>query len=278
MAIQNSTLSFVSTPTSTDYYTSTATGQSDVRNYLATTGDNILSGMDVNESKILYEDDMLLIKINTSTRYYGRLQTSSFEIKNKIDNVSSSRNDSSFADTVYWCIGYDDSAQEAYCFIVGQRSYNGSWEEKTYYTLGGDAEQKLSLYNAVKHAEIPPTGQEIPVIYTDKVNYMSIQSYGSDKCNLRFYLNGNCIYTLSQISTDAYLSMLVDEEQEVARTSVIYESSSTYSYNQEEPTETEMQNLYKWLTANNQMDEFGGFVETEENWEWVEEVSATVPT
>ena len=128
------------------------------------------------------------------------------------------------------------------------------------------------------HIPTPPTGQEIPVIYTDKVNYMSIQSYGSDKCNLRFYLNGNCIYTLPQISTDAYLSMLVDEEQELARTSIIYEGSSTYSYNTEEPTETEMENLYKWLTANNQMDEFGGFVETEENGEWVEEVSATVPT
>lgn len=119
---------------------------------------------------------------------------------------------------------------------------------------------------------IPPEGQEIPVIYTDKVNYMSIQSYGSDKCNLRFYLNGNCIYTLSQISTNAYLSMLVDEEQEVAKPSIIYESSSTYSYNQEDPTDTEMANLYKWLTANVNMSDFEGFTEITESWTWIEEL------
>lgn len=108
-------------------------------------------------------------------------------------------------------------------------------------------------------------------IYTDWVNYVSISDTGNDTCELKFYLNYSCIYTLSEVSTNAYFSMLVDEELEVAKPSIIYENNGSYSYNQEEPTDTEMENLYKWLTANNNTPEFWGFCEKVDNSEWIED-------
>ncbi len=49
-------------------------------------------------------------------------------------------------------------------------------------------------------------------------------------------------------SGNVYLSILVDEENEVAKVSFIHDNgNSTYSYNQETFTDTEMHNLWIWL-------------------------------
>ena len=107
---------------------------------------------------------------------------------------------------------------------------------------------------------------ETPIIYSDRFNYISIKDNGDDTCNLKFYYRGSPIYSLMEISQNAYLSMLIDSENEVLKPSIIYSTDAThYSYNQETPTDDEMLALYRWLTANAQLEEFEAYRYHDEN-------------
>ena len=56
------------------------------------------------------------------------------------------------------------------------------------------------------------------------------------------------VLTSCSTSGNVYLSILVDDENEVAKVSFIHDNgNSTYSYNQETFTDTEMHNLWIWL-------------------------------
>ncbi len=67
--------------------------------------------------------------------------------------------------------------------------------------------------------------EETPIIYSDDVNYMSITPTANNTCTLKFYLHGNVIYTLTDVSINAYLSFLIDETNGIMKPSIIYEDS-----------------------------------------------------
>lgn len=67
--------------------------------------------------------------------------------------------------------------------------------------------------------------EETPIIYSDDVNYMSITPTANNTCTLKFYLHGNVIYTLTNVSVNAYLSFLIDETNGIMKPSIIYEDS-----------------------------------------------------
>ena len=57
---------------------------------------------------------------------------------------------------------------------------------------------------------------------------------------------------ITNVSTNAFLSILIDEENKAAKPSIIYKNGSNYSYNQEEPSADTMKHLYEWLMVNEQ--------------------------
>lgn len=67
--------------------------------------------------------------------------------------------------------------------------------------------------------------EETPIIYSDDVNYMSITPTANNTCTLKFYLHGSVIYTLTDVSINAYLSFLIDETNGIMKPSIIYEDS-----------------------------------------------------
>lgn len=70
----------------------------------------------------------------------------------------------------------------------------------------------------------------------------------------KMYIGDSVIYTFNAASgstiadvKDISLAFLIDKSSGVAKPSLVYKSSDTYSYNQESPTESEMQDIYVWL-------------------------------
>ena len=66
-------------------------------------------------------------------------------------------------------------------------------------------------------------------------------------CNLRFYLNNQSLLIIQNANQNAYLSILEDVDNKVAKPSIIYNNGNSYSYNTESPSEDTMKNLYRWL-------------------------------
>lgn len=91
-----------------------------------------------------------------------------------------------------------------------------------------------------------------PVIYTDDINYLSLKDLTNNKCELKFYLHNRSFLKITNVSTNAFLSILIDEENKAAKPSIIYKNGSSYSYNQEEPSADTMKHLYEWLMVNEQ--------------------------
>lgn len=101
---------------------------------------------------------------------------------------------------------------------------------------------------------------EADVIYAGSVDYMSI-SRGNivlldPKVNLKFYMGGSStpFYTITDHNyTNSWLGFLIDEENEVAKPSIITRTGTNpdvYTYNNETPTDSEMQQLYLWLHSH----------------------------
>ena len=45
------------------------------------------------------------------------------------------------------------------------------------------------------------------------------------------------------------VGFIKDDNNQIAKPSLIYNNNGSYSYNQEEPTDAEMQDIYTWLSA-----------------------------
>lgn len=56
---------------------------------------------------------------------------------------------------------------------------------------------------------------------------------------------GSTIYDADNI----YVHFLMDSDQQLAKPSMIYANGSVLSYNQEEPTDAQMGDIYTWLSA-----------------------------
>lgn len=95
-------------------------------------------------------------------------------------------------------------------------------------------------------------GTEEDLIWSGNNNKMTVLKDGND-IKFKFYTNGTAIYTVTSQLADVskiYVSFLADDENQVMKPSFIYETASgVYSYNQEEPTDEQMGDLYTWLSA-----------------------------
>ena len=79
----------------------------------------------------------------------------------------------------------------------------------------------------------------------------------SNTITFKMYIGDSVIYTFNAASgstiedvKDISLAFLIDKSSGVAKPSLVYESNDTYSYNQESPTDSEMQDIYTWLGNN----------------------------
>lgn len=323
MAIVNSNIPFLSTPASTEYYISGGTGAADVRSYIATFGTNILSGAAQNTTYTLYENDICKIEFQTGTNTANVPRSNWFKVTNKSDNISWQLNNVSFRESSYWCIGFDDIAQIAYYFIVGQRSYNGTWEEQAHGILGS-TNQRESLYRAIKGSQTPEFTWKslpnikgyfgellLPIIKNDAINdgeavdtatksaferlpdqallsnlfrknsrtYDIIEQDSMDAEKVKQFTIGQIatatqskfyIFTDKQLDPDLqvayyyntaisnsniWLSILIDEENEAAKTSTIFYDGTVYHYNQDTMTVQQMKELYQWLAGTYDNDQ-----------------------
>lgn len=318
MAIVNSNIPFLSTPASTEYYLSGGTGAADIRSYIATFGTNILSGTTQNTTYTLYENEICKIEITTGTNTANQPRTDQFKITNKTDNITWTRNDINFRTTCYWCIGFDDITQTAYYFMVGQRAYNGAWEQQSYGVIGNNATRIASLYRAIKGSQTPEFTWKslpnikgyfgellLPIIKNDAINdgeavdtatksafdrlpdqallsnlfrknsrtYDIIEQDSMDAEKVKQFTIGQIatntqskfyIFTDKQLDPDLqvayyyntaitnsniWLSILIDEENEAAKTSTIFYDGTVYHYNQDVMTVQQMKDLYQWLAG-----------------------------
>lgn len=151
MSITNSNLPILSTPITTDYYTQWAGSVSDVRTLLATTGTNLLQGYSSTGEHIVFDNGLLRIKIEVDMAYNQyRLQTISFI--NLQTNKATLISNPNYRNSLYLCLGYDDSIQTAYFFMVGQFDYNGAWTQKDYGTFSTN---RQDIYEAISGSQIP---------------------------------------------------------------------------------------------------------------------------
>ena len=113
---------------------------------------------------------------------------------------------------------------------------------------GADANAFDALVTATKLSTLANGKiEEVPIIYSDDENYIAIKDNEDSTCNLRFYLNNQSLLKIQNANQNAYLSILEDIDNKVAKPSIIYKNGNTYSYNTESPSEDTMKNLYRWL-------------------------------
>lgn len=98
-------------------------------------------------------------------------------------------------------------------------------------------------------------GEEITILWSGQQNKMTVKL---DNSHLVFTLYSGELVTYSFNAyagttvadvDNIYVHFLLDSEQQLAKPSMIYYNGSTYSYNQEEPTDEQMAAIYTWLSA-----------------------------
>lgn len=97
-------------------------------------------------------------------------------------------------------------------------------------------------------------GSEIDIMWSGDDNRMTVQIYNSHIV-FKMYIENSVIYTFNAaVGTTVNdvnkinVSFLKDTDLQLAKPSFIYNNgNSTYSYNQEDPTESEMELIYQWL-------------------------------
>lgn len=99
-------------------------------------------------------------------------------------------------------------------------------------------------------------GSETDILWSGNSNKMTVQVSNS-QIIFKLYTGNTQIYSfVSPVGTSTsdvnkiHISFLIDEDNEVAKPSLIYETATgVYSYNQESPTDAEMGLIYTWLSA-----------------------------
>lgn len=97
-------------------------------------------------------------------------------------------------------------------------------------------------------------GSELDIMWSGDNNKLSVK-VENDTITFTMYLFGSVIYTFNSPvgSTPAdvkkiHVAFLEDETNHVAKPSFVYHTGSgVYSYNQEDPTDAEMANIYLWI-------------------------------
>lgn len=98
-------------------------------------------------------------------------------------------------------------------------------------------------------------GSEIDILWSGNNNKMTVSVVGSSIVFI-LYSGATSIYTFTSPVGSAVaditkinVGFLIDNEQGVAKPSFIYNDGSDYYYNQEEPTDAQMELIYEWLQA-----------------------------
>ena len=109
-----------------------------------------------------------------------------------------------------------------------------------------------------------PYNVETPIIYAGSVDYMSIEKIGGPSGGffvdigpkLRFYMAGSSVpfYETGNLGDNYYLHFIIDDENEVAKLSLIYRNTQvtpiTYAYNRETFTDEQMHSMWLWLHSH----------------------------
>lgn len=110
-----------------------------------------------------------------------------------------------------------------------------------------------------------PYNVETPIIYSGSVDYMTIEKIGSSSggffidtgAKIRFYMAGGSVpfyESSSGLSSNDYLHFIIDDENEVAKLSLIYRNTSvtpiTYAYNRDTFTDEQMHSMWLWLHSH----------------------------
>ena len=131
-----------------------------------------------------------------------------------------------------------------------------------YYTKISDPDHPIRFYTFTKTIRVETgvitywNGDEIDILWSGSNNKLTVQIQ-NEHIVFRIYIGDNIIYTFNSIvgndTTDISkinVGFLIDENSQKAKPSFIYKDTDNdveYKYNQEEPTDSEMQDIYTWL-------------------------------
>ena len=98
-------------------------------------------------------------------------------------------------------------------------------------------------------------GEEVTILWAGNSNKMTVQISNSDIL-FKLYTGDTAIYSFTAYAgstvldaDNIYVHFLIESEQQLAKPSMVYANGSVLSYNQEEPTDAEMADIYTWLSA-----------------------------
>ena len=98
-------------------------------------------------------------------------------------------------------------------------------------------------------------GEEVTILWAGNSNKMTVQISNSDIL-FKLYTGDIAIYSFTAYAgstvldaDNIYVHFLIESEQQLAKPSMVYANGSVLSYNQEEPTDAEMADIYTWLSA-----------------------------
>lgn len=124
-------------------------------------------------------------------------------------------------------------------------------EVNTEYILTAPEIKSLAL----KGEKNPWDGSEIEILWSGTSNKMTAKVANSHVV-FTMYSGSTVIYSFNAASgttasdvANISIGFLQDSDLQLAKPSMVYKDGSTYDYNQEEPTETEMGLIYTWLQA-----------------------------
>lgn len=206
MAIQNLLLPLLSTPTTTDYYTQYAGETSDVRNFLATQGDNLLSSFTQDETITVFNNGLL--RINVTAGWYGNhAELNNIEVKNLQTNKGVTINNPNIGYNLYLCLGYDDSVRTAYFFLVGRFYYNKAWNQQDY---GAFSNNREDLYLAISGSQpVLYNWQSVPSI-SGKNGILSLAQIKEEYINDGESVSGASADHFTNLSIENRVDVLID--------------------------------------------------------------------
>ena len=98
-------------------------------------------------------------------------------------------------------------------------------------------------------------GEEVTILWAGDSNKMTVQISNGDIL-FKLYTGDTAIYSFTAYAgstvldaDNIYVHFLIESEQQLAKPSMVYANGSVLSYNQEEPTDAEMADIYTWLSA-----------------------------
>lgn len=134
---------------------------------------------------------------------------------------------------------------------------NGLMQEATVtsnkYVFENNA---LTIISVSQGVPVAWDGSEIAIMWSGNNNNLTVQIL-NNHIVFKMYTSSNAIYqwtspvgsSTSDVE-DIYVQFLIDDNNEVAKPSFIYDNgNNTYQYNQESPTDAEMALIYTWLSA-----------------------------